>query len=107
MRLLIAYILTFLCATPLWLNAQETPLHYIWHRKGVPVYTVQSAQTVLDKLNYCTTINIIHVRPEVIAHPLITYSTDSATKVYKSPSNWMLIDFCNSQSGYVLNTYLL
>ena len=35
MRLLTAFILTFLGAAPFWLNAQEKLLHYIWHRKGV------------------------------------------------------------------------
>lgn len=107
MRLLIAYILTFLGGAPLWLNAQETPLHYIWNRKGVPVYTAPSAQTVLDTLSYGTEVNIIEVRPEMVAHPLFTFPSDTATKVYKSLSKWMLIEFGNRQRGYVLNTYLL
>ena len=107
MRLLIAYILTILWLAPLWLNAQEKPLHYIWNRKGVPVYNEPSAQTVLDTLSYGTAVNIIEVRPEVVARPLFTYPSDTVTKVFKSPSKWMLIEFGNRQRGYVLNTYLL
>ncbi|SEH95794.1 SH3 domain-containing protein [Paenimyroides aquimaris] len=107
MRLLIAYILTFLCATPLWLNAQERLLHYIWHRKGVPVYNEPSARTVLDTLSYGTEVNIIEVRPEGGAHPLFTYQSDTVAKAYTHPSKWVLIEFGNRQRGYVLNTYLL
>ena len=107
MRRLITYILTFICAAPLWLNAQEKSLYYIWNRKGVPVYNEPSAQTVLDTLSYGTEVNIIEVVPEVVTHSLFTYPSDTVTKVYKFPSEWMLIEFGNRQKGYVSNTYLL
>jgi len=107
MRLLIVFILALLCVTPARLNAQEKSLHYIWNRKGVPVYTAPSAETALDTLSYGTAVNIIEVGSEVVAQPLFTYPSDTATKVYKSPSKWMLIEFGNRQRGYVLNTCLL
>lgn len=107
MRLFIVFTLTFLCVTPAWLNAQEQSLHYIWNRKGVPVYNEPSAETALDTLSYGTEVNIIEVRPEMVAHPLFTYPSDTATKVYKSPSKWMLIEFGNRQRGYITDTYLL
>lgn len=107
MRLLIVFTLMFLCATPAWLKAQEQSLHYIWNRKGVPVYNEPSAQTALDTLSYGTAVNIIEVRPEMVAHPLFTFPYHTATKVYKSPSKWMLIEFGDGQRGYITDTYLL
>ena|GEM_PF-2359894 len=107
MRFLTAYILTFLCAAPLWLNAQVKPLHYIWNRKGVPVYNEPSAQTVLDTLSYGTEVNIIEVRPEMVAHPLFTYPSDTAAKAYTHPSKGVQIEYGNGQKGYITDTYLL
>src|SRR5690606_20449188 len=107
MRLLIVFILALLCVTPARLNAQEKSLHYIWNRKGVPVYTAPSAEIALDTVSYGTAVHTTEVGSEVVAQPLSTYASGTATKVYKSPSKWLLIEGGNRPRGYVLNTCLL
>lgn len=107
MKLLIAYIFTFLCAAPLWLNAQEKPLHYIWHRTGVPVYSEPSAQTAPDTLSYGTEVNIIEVLPHAIDKVLFSYQSDAVAKAYTQPSKWILIEYGDRQKGYIADTYLL
>src|SRR5690606_9796608 len=107
MRVLIAYVLTFLGAAPLWLNAQEQSLHYIWNRKGVPVYTAPSAGTALDTLSYGTAVNIIEVRPEMVDKVLFTCQFDTVVKAYSHTSKWILVEYGNGQKGYIASTYLL
>src|SRR5690606_39315856 len=101
MRVLIAYVLTFLGAAPLWLNAQEQSLHYIWNRKGVPVYTAPSAGTALDTLSYGTAVNIIAVRPEMVDKVLFTCQFDTVVKAYSLTAKWLMGVYADGQKRYI------
>lgn len=107
MKFWIAFALTLFCFPPLWLNAQERTSNYVWHRKGVAIYTAPSASASLDTLNYGMEVNIIEVLPDAADTPLFTYQSDTVSHVYNSPSKWMLIEFGGGQKGYVTDTYLL
>lgn len=110
MKEIIYRLTSTLCLVALntyFIHAQEAKKEYVWHRNGIPVYAAPSAHNIVDSLPYGKKIRILETLSIKEDTLLFAYPSDTVSNVYNPPSKWMLIEFDNTQRGYVSDTYLL